>query len=304
METSIVSKGASSSKPRVKMNITPWLFIGPHLVLFIIFFMIPAIFGIYVSFTNWNLINTPQFVGLDNYMEILTNSESTFNTQFFTGLTNTFKFALFTVPFCIIMPLLFASALNMKPKGMKFFQAFFYLPSLFSISAVIIIWATLFNRTFGPINRILNLNVNWTGTQPWAWIALVIVTVWWTIGANMVIYQAALNGVPKDYYEAASLDGAGSVKKFLLITLPSIKNQILYTLVMTTIAQLNVFGQPLMLTSGGPNSSTAVLLMFIQQNAFGAGPSIAGMSSAMAVMLGLCIMVVSMIQFKFLKNND
>jgi len=287
-----------------RMSLIPYLFIGPHLLLFIIFFLIPAVFGIYISFTNWNLINTPEFVGLANYSEILFKVDSTFYRQLHTGLQNTFKFALFTVPLCIVFPLLFASALNQKPKGMKLFQAFFYLPTLFSISAVVIIWSVMFSRAFGPINQLFSLDVNWTGSQPYAWMALVIITVWWTIGGNMIIYQAALNSVPKDHYEAASLDGAGSIKKFFYITLPGIKSQILYTLVMTTIAQLNVFGQPMMLTSGGPNSSTAVLLMFIRENAFGSGQSIAGISSAMAVILGLCIMVVSVIQFRLLRNQD
>jgi len=286
------------------LNLTPYLFIGPHLVLFLMFFLVPAIFGIYISFTNWNLVNAPTFVGFDNFREILLNTESTFHNQFFTGLGNTFKFALFTVPFLIIIPLMYAIALNTKIRGMKLFQSIFYLPSLFSISAVIIIWATMFNRTFGPINQIFRMDVNWVGAQPYAWIALIIVTVWWTIGTNMIIYQAALNGVPKDYYEAASLDGANKIHLFRYITLPGIKSQILYTLVITTIAQLNVFGQPLMLTSGGPNQSTAVLLMFIQGNAFGSGPSIAGIASAQAIMLGLCIMAVSVLQFRLMKNNN
>ena len=119
----------------------------------------------------------------------------------------------------------------------------------------------------------------------------------------MIIYQAALNGISKDFYEAADIDGATTLQKFFKITLPAIRGQILYTVVMTTIAQFNVYGQPLMLTGGGPNNSTRVLLMYIQQNAFGSGQSIAGMASAMAVILGLCIMVVSAIQFKFLRKE-
>lgn len=174
---------------------------------------------------------------------------------------------------------------------------------MFAISAVIIIWGLMFNVTYGPINNIFNLETVWTGTQPYAWIALVAVTVWWTIGGNMIIYQAALNGIPKDYYEAADIDGASPFQKFMKITLPSIRGQILYTVVITTIAQFNVYGQPLMLTGGGPTDSTRVLLMDIQQNAFGSGQSIAGISSAMAVILGLCIMVVASLQFFFLREK-
>ncbi|MBC2179136.1 sugar ABC transporter permease [Listeria booriae] len=283
---------------------TPWLFAGPHLIIFLIFFLVPVVYGIYISFTDWDLVGTPDFVGFDNYREILFQKDSTFYEQLHNGLRNTFIFVVLTVPFCIIVPLLLASALNAKPKLNKLFQSLFYLPSLFAISAVIIIWGLMFNVSFGPINQFLGTTVNWVGTQPYAWLTLVIVTVWWCIGGNMIIYQAALNGISKDFYEAADIDGATSMQKFFRITLPSIRAQLLYTVVMTTIAQFNVYGQPLMLTKGGPSGSTSVLLMYIQQNAFGTGQSIAGVASAMAVILGLCIMAVSAVQFFFLRNKN
>ena len=284
-------------------KISPYLFIAPHLIIFCIFFLIPAVFGIFISFTNWNIVGTPTFVGLDNFRELLFSAESTFSIQFQRGMRNTIMFAIFSVPFCVIFPLLFASALNTKPVGTSFFQAIFYMPSLFAITAVILIWEHLFSRTHGPINNILGIDVFWAGTQPWAWMAIVIVTIWWTIGANLLIYRAAISGVPGEYYEAASIDGASAFQKFFYITLPSIKNQILYTVILTTIAQLNIFGQPLMLTGGGPNFSTDMLLMVIARNAFGAGPSIAGISSAMAVMLGLVIMTISIVQYKLLQKD-
>lgn len=290
---------ASNSKKYI-----PWLFLGPHLLIFIIFFLIPVFFGLYISFTNWDLFSTPEFVGFDNYKELFFQTDSIFYEQLRIGLKNTFLFVLFTVPFCITVPLLLASGLNTKPKLSKLFQSIFYMPSLFAISAVVIIWTLIFNVNYGPVNQIFQTELPWLGTQPYAWIALVVVTVWWTIGGNMVIYQAALNGIPRDFYEAADIDGASSTQKFLKITLPSIRGQILYTVVMTTIAQFNVYGQPLMLTGGGPNNSTRVLLMYIQQNAFGSGQSIAGIASAMAVVLGICIMLVSAIQFKYLRKKD
>lgn len=282
----------------------PWLFLTPHLLIFGLFFLIPVFFGLYISFTNWDLFSTPTFVGLDNYKELFFQSDSIFYEQLRIGLKNTFLFVLFSVPFCIAVPLLLAAGLNSKPKFGKLFQSIFYMPSLFAISAVVIIWTLIFNVNYGPINQIFQMDTPWLGTQPYAWIALVVVTVWWTIGGNMVIYQAALNGISQDFYEAADIDGATSIQKFFKITLPSIRGQILYTVVMTTIAQFNVYGQPLMLTGGGPNNSTRVLLMYIQQNAFGSGQSIAGIASAMAVILGICIMAVSVIQFKFLKKKD
>lgn len=274
------------------------------MLIFIIFFLIPSVFGVYISFTKWDLFSSPEFVGLENYKTILFDAESSFSAQFYNGLENTFIFVLLTVPFCIIVPLLISLALSARPRLNKMFQSLFYLPSLFAISAVMIIWQFLFSVTYGPLANYLNITTNMLDNQPNAWIALVLVTVWWTIGGNMVIYLAALNGVPKDLMEAADLDGAGAFKKFIKVTLPSIKYQILFTLVMTTIAQFNVYGQPLMLTGGGPSDSTHVLLMYIQQNAFGSGMSIAGISSAMAVLLGVCIMVVSAVQFYLLRDRD
>ncbi|MGG4469560.1 sugar ABC transporter permease [Paenibacillus alvei] len=305
METVPATKQVKQVKNKrsKKVSVTPWIFLTPHLLIFAVFFLIPVFFGIYISFTEWDLISSPTFIGLDNYKEILLQSDSIFYEQLHTGLKNTFLFVLFVVPFCILVPLCLAAALNTKPALWKFFQSLFYLPSLFAISAVVIIWTLMFNVTYGPINNILNLETVWTGTQPYAWIALVILTVWWSIGGNMIIYQAALNGIAKDLYEAADIDGASPFQKFIKITLPSIRGQILYTVVITTIAHFNVYGQPLMLTGGGPTDSTRVLLMDIQQNAFGSGQSIAGISSAMAVILGVCIMVVAFLQFFFLRER-
>lgn len=302
VEANVVDKYVS--KNNIKRKISSYLFIAPHLIFFLIFFLIPSVFGIYISFTEWNLLGSPTWVGLDNYRTILFNEGSTFYTQFYNGISNTFLFVLLAVPACIIVPLLLAAALHTKPKLHKLFQSLFYLPSLFAISAVTLIWGIIFSPAYGPINKVFNLDILWTSSQPYAWIVIVVVTVWWTIGGNMIIYQAALNGIPEAYYEAADIDGATSMQKFFKITLPSIRGQLLYTIVMTTIAQFNIYGQPLMLTGGGPTNSTRVLLMNIQQNAFGAGPSIAGISSAMAVLLGLCIMTVAVIQFIILTKDE
>jgi len=299
-----MKKATNKKTNKWKKNKTQYLFIAPHLILFIIFFLIPSIFGILVSFTDWDLFGTPTWVGLQNYQTILFNDQSTFNTQFYNGLTNTFKFVLFAVPFCIIVPLSLAVALNAKPKFHKLFQSLFYLPTLFAISAVTLIWGIIFSPAYGPINEVLNLDILWTSSQPYAWFVIVIVTIWWTIGGNMIIYQAALNGVPKALYEAADIDGATNTQKFFNITLPSIRGQLLYTIVTTTIAQFNIYGQPLMLTGGGPRNSTRVLLMDIQQLAFGSGPSIAGIASAMAILLGLCIMIVTIVQFVILQRDN
>lgn len=288
----------------MKKKLLPVLFIGPHAILFILFFLIPAIFGIYVAFTEWDLYSTPIFVGLQNFKTILFDQASIYHDQFFNGAKNTLLFVLFCVPFSIIVPLMLAVALSAKPKGYKIFQSLLYLPTLFAISAVMIIWGFQLSLSYGPFAEWFGLDINLTGTQPWAWIALVVVTVWWSAGGNMIIYVAALNNIPLDQLEAASLDGANSVTRFFKIVLPNMKYQLLFTTVMTTIAQFNIYGQPLMLTGGGPNNSTRVLMMYIQNNAFGSGVSVAGMASAMAVLLGIIIMIFSALQFFLFRKTE
>lgn len=290
-------------KKKVKKWI-PYLYIAPHGLLFIVFFLIPAIFGIYISFTKWDLFGSPEFVGLQNYKTILFDNNSTFYLQLRTGLANTFRFVLYSVPFAILVPLLLAVAIKAKPFGSKLFQAILYLPSLFSISSVVLAWQFMFHRRLGPINNIFGWNITWLGEQPYAWIALVVVTIWWYIGGNMIIYLAALAGIDQNLYEAARVDGANGWKQFFHITLPGMMRPLTYTIVLTTIAQFNIYGQPFMLTAGGPRDSTRVLLMYIRENAFGSGSSIAGISSAMAVILGLCIMAVSLVQLRILKVEE
>lgn len=280
----------------------PVLFVGPHLLLFLIFVFLPMIYGLVISFTEWDLIGDPEWVGIENYREILFNKNSTFYAQFHNGLINTILFVVMNVPFSIILPLVLAVALNTKPIGQKIFQSIFYIPTLFSISAVAIIWSQLLNKRIG-IPNLFGIETALLSNQPYAWMSIIIFSIWWGIGINMIIYQAAIAAVSKDLYESAEIDGAGSFRKFLSITLPSIKFPLLYTMVMTTIGSFNVYGQPLMLTNGGPNGSTTVLIMDIRQLAFGSGQAIAGIASAMAVILGLFILVVSAIQFIIMTKN-
>lgn len=282
----------------------PYLFVGPHLILFFVFILLPTIYGIYASFTQWNMINQPSWIGFSNYKTILLDSDSTFYFQFWRGLRNTLLFVLFSVPLLIVLPLLIAVALEHKKVKLKgFIQAVIYIPGLISISAAALIWALLFNKQLGITQSVLGSDVAWPTHQPYAWIIILVMTVWGGVGGNMIIYRASINGVAQDLYEAAGMDGAGPVRRFVSITLPSIRFPLIYTFVMTTGASFNVFGQPLMMTDGGPQQSTHVLMMYIRQLAFGNGESIAGMASAMAVLLGVVILVISALQYYVMNRN-
>ncbi|WP_334074250.1 carbohydrate ABC transporter permease [Paenibacillus sp. A14] len=287
-----------------KRSFTPYFFVGPHLILFIVFILVPTIYGIYASFTKWNLLGDPIWVGFENYKTILFDTTSTFNTQFMNGMKNTLIFVGLSVPILIVIPLLVAVALEHKKVKMKgLMQSILYIPGLISISAAALIWLLIFNKQLGITGNVFGSQIPWPANQPYAWIIIIVITVWGGVGGNMIIYRASINGVAKDLYEAAEIDGAGSIRKFTSITLPSIRFPLIYTFVMTTGGAFNVFGQPLMMTKGGPQQSTHVLMMYIRQLAFGHGESIAGMASAMAVLLGLVILIISAMQYYVMNRN-
>lgn len=272
-------------------------FMGPHLALFAVFGLFPALFGVYVAFTQWNLVGDPEFVGLDNF-RVLFDTDHAFHRIFVNGLWNTLLFVLIGVPLLVIVPLFLAVLLSRGDlRGANIFQGIFFVPGLIAISAGAIAWNLVFDREFGPISHYLNTDISFTTEQPWAWMTIFVLTVWAGIGGNLIIYRSAISAVPQELYEVASIDGAGSVRSFFNVTLPSIRLPLLYTTVMTTTVSFNVFAQPLMLTQGGPADSTTVLMMEVRDLAFGEGPAIAGVASAMAVLLGLVLMTISAIQF-------
>ena len=293
-----------------RIDIVPYLFIAPQLILFTIFFLIPAATGIVAAFSKWNIYTDawPTFNGLDNFVQILFDSSTSYYEKFRIGMGNTIWFVIISVPFCIIVPLFMAVVLSLEPKGHKFFQSLFYLPNILSISTVILIWFYVFNRGDGMMNNVLTqflgreININWLGEQPYAWTAIVVITVWWCLGGNLVIYLAAINGVSKDILEAADIDGANVFTKFMKITIPAIRPQLSYTIVLTTISQFNIYGQSLMLTAGGPNSSTHTMMMYIREMAFGSS-SVAGIAASMALLIGVVMIFTSTVLNKVTEDR-
>lgn len=285
---------------RLKRELEPYAYIAPHLLLFAVFFLVPAVYGIYAAFTKWDLYNDPVFTGLSNLKTILFDGSNTYYRSLRNGLGNTFQFVLYTVPLCIVVPLSLALALRRAGRGGKFFQSIYYLPSLMSASTVMLAWQYFFKATYGMMNNFFLSRADWFA-PPYSWIMLVVVTVWWCNGATMVIYQSALASIPRDYYEAASIDGASGVKQFIHITLPSMKYPMTYTFVTTVVAQFNVYAQPDMLTKYEHGGANAVLLMYIKDTAFGQG--VAGIASAMALVLGVIILAVTALQIRVMRGN-
>lgn len=276
-----------------------YLFILPHMILFLVFFLIPLIYGIYVSFCKWDFVSEPVFVGLSNYKSFLFDKENYYYAKFWPALRNSILYVVYSVPILVIGPLIIAAGICQARRSVRsVLQSLFYFPYLLSVATVMITWRWLLDRSMGVINQLLGANIGWTTDEPWFWIAIVVLSAWWGLGGNLVIFIAGISSIPKDMYDAAAIDGAGRIKSFFYITLPGLKNQLLYAVVMTTIASFNIYGQPVMLATATnlPNDKN-VLMALVQTTAWGS-VSNAGMASAMALMLGLVIFIVSIFQFK------
>ena len=290
------------------------LFLLPLLFTFTCFNLIPSLTGIYAAFTKWTLGDRPIWVGLSNLKAILFDPSTEYYWTFRWGLGNTCLFVLLCVPLRIIVPLLFAFAINTRCRGNKLFQAIYYLPSLLSLSVVMSSWAYMFDTNYGIINALLGLGkFSWTITIPYNWIAIIWISVWWGNGGTMIIYQSALAGIPQEIIESSEIDGANTMQRFFHITLPSIRYPLSYTLATTLIAEFNVWGQPMMFNNGGiivetvngfTRKSNMMLMQYIKDLGFGNYGANPGVASAMSLALGLIIVLVSMVQIRLMRENS
>ncbi|UFT98657.1 sugar ABC transporter permease [Radiobacillus kanasensis] len=281
---------------------TSFLFVLPYLLLFIGFMLIPLVYGIYISFHDYNLLSKEHpFIGFANYVEIFT-PDSALSTMFLEGLWKTFQFVLYSVPLLVIIGLALALLLNALPKKIRgLFRTIYFIPYAISVSVISIIFLWILDTNSGFLNIFLmklgmDQPIAWLTEQPFAWVSIVAATIWWTIGFNMIIFINALNEVPEEYYEAAAIDGASAWSKFVHITLPTIRPIMLFVVITSTIASFNVYGQPYLMTRGGPGDSTEVLLIEIVEQAFTQREL--GSASAMAILMALLMMIISVIQFK------
>lgn len=279
-----------------KSKITPYLFILPHFIFFLVFVCYPFVFSFVSSFFSFDNISNFEFVGIDNYSKIFTPG-TVFNKDFVDGLLHTLLFTVVMIPLLIIVPLLVAFLLfNIKNTRIRgIFQIILYASSILSVSTVVWIWIMMFDTSKGLINNLFNLQTAWRSDQPTAWIAIFILTLWSGIGGNMILFLSAISGISKSQFEAANLDGANTWHKFWRIIVPSLKFPITYAAVTGIIGGFNVYGQPLLF--GGPSGTYETVMMNIQEYAFGSTP-IKGIASAMAIVLGLIIIAVSIFQFK------
>ena len=281
---------------------TPYVFLAPYLVLFTIFVLIPAIFGLWMSLHNWDYLMPKQpWVGLQNYINLFTPGSPT-AAFFWQSMKATGIFTLFSVPLLVIIPLLVALILNQSFRGRNFFRAMYFAPYVLGVAVVGILWRYLLQPGFGLIDYYLGTDVAWTTAMPWAWIALVGMTVWWTLGFNAIIYLAGLQDIDPVLYDAAKVDGATRWQRFLNVTLPGLRPVLLFIITVTILASANMFGQAYLITQGGPNNETRTAIMYIAQE--GLQNFRMGSAAAMSYILALFLVVISILNFKFLSQKE
>ena len=291
------------TKGKLTDNLTSYLFVAPYLVFFIIFALVPLVLCIYLSFCQWDGASEIEWIGLQNY-KLLFGALGTgqIAKEFWKSALNTLLFVAVQMPVLMILPLLIALLINRCSRTGKFFMSAFYFPSILSVATVCIIWYFMFDTNAGILNNFFKTNIPWITKQPYAWISIFILSSWWGIGGNMVLYLAGLSNVSKECLEAAALDGAGVWASFIHITLPGLKNTLVYVLTMTTLSCFNVFGQPNILTAGGPDSSTTVAMMNIYNTAFGGGKF--GRACAMSILMALIMVAFTISSYKLQTEKD
>ncbi|OZU88270.1 sugar ABC transporter permease [Virgibacillus indicus] len=276
-------------------KIAPYIFIAPNIIVFMVFMIIPILFTFYIGMTEWSILGTPEFTGLNNYERMFSDP------VFWRSLVNTFYYTAGTVPFSVFLGLLGAVLLNQKKIPFRpFFRAVFFAPVVVSMVAAGLIWTWIFNPNYGLANIIYSYfnveSVNWLSTPELAMPALILTTLWLRIGYSLVIYLAGLQAVPGELYEAAEIDGANTWQKFWKITIPMVKPTTTFVAIMEVIHGFMVFDLIYVMTNGGPGFSTTVIVQYIYQKAFTEGEM--GYASTLATAFFFIILLLTLIQLR------
>lgn len=275
-------------------NYAAWIFILPAILGTFIFIIIPMICSFGLSFTKWDLLNSVEFVGLQNYVQLFQSD------LFYKILSNTVVFALATSILGVIIPLILASILNSKIRGSEFYKTAYFLPFITPMVVVGIVWAWIFDPNIGLLNQVLQIHINWLYDSKYAMQALIIVSVWKLIGYNMIIFLSSMSGISQSMFEAAKIDGANAFQTFKNVTIPLLSPTIFFVVIITAISSFQVFDLIYLMTQGGPFDSTNVLVYAIYKNAFEYFH--VGKASAIAYVLFVIILVLTLIQWNFRKK--
>jgi multiple sugar transport system permease protein len=286
-----------------------WLgygFVAPYLLLFSTFLLLPLGYGLWLSFTNYELVSPeavahkpPEFAGLANYREAMRDP------YFWQGLGATAKFVVMASPLTVLIALVLALGIStVDDRRQHAYRLAFFVPTMITISVAGLVWRWLYSTEFGLFNSILanwSIKVPWLTDADWAMRSIVLMTLWWTIGGPVVILLAGIRQIPDVYYEAAAIDGATGWRSLISITLPMLKPVLLFVIVINIIGAFQVFGQTYIITSGGPARATHVLVQYIYTTAF--QNYRLGYGAAMSWLLFVVIATFSIIQFRLMREK-
>ncbi|MGD6967836.1 carbohydrate ABC transporter permease [Rossellomorea vietnamensis] len=291
---------------KMKTKLTPMFFIGPAVLLLMLFAFLPIIIAFSISFTDMNLAGLAnwsniEFIGLENFINLFGDK------VFLQSIGNTFIYVIIGVPLAVGSSFIIAFFLNLIGSWLaSTFRVIYYMPSITNIVAVAVVWGFLYNQEYGLFNFILNsLNL---ASVPWledpfiAKLSLILLAVWKSNGVSMLIFLAALQSIPRTYYEAADIDGANRWQKLIYITLPSMSFATFFVTVTTLIGWLQFFEEPFVMTEGGPLNGTNSIALFIYQEGF--QYSEFGYGAAASFVLFVIVIAATLVQFKFRKSDQ
>ena len=260
----------------------------------------PVFYNLYLSFTRYELFEPPRFVGMKNYNYVFSNSVTR------QSIINTLLFTIEAVPVGTALALVIAKLLDQSIRGRVFLRTLYYLPVVSSVVVSAMIWRWIYSPQHGLLNYFLGVvgipPQNWLNDPNLALISLVIVTIWGSIGSNMVIFLAGLQDIPRDVIEAARVDGANSVQNFLFITVPLMRPVILFVVVTFTIGIFRNFGLIFMLTQGGPFNRTNTMVWEVYQNVF--GYLRLGRGAAISMVMLVIVLILTLISFRVLRERQ
>lgn len=285
---------------------TPYLFLLPYGILFIGFIALPAAYGLWISLHDYDYLLPHQpWTGLRNYTTLFT-AGSRDSGAFWQSMKATGIFTVLSVPFLVVLPLGIALILNRAFPGRIFFRAVFFAPYVLGVAVVGVLFRFVLDPNIGLVNDYLHKigisqNVPWVTQLPWAWISLVAMTVWWTLGFNAIIYLAGLQDISPELYEAATVDGAGPWAKFRNVTLPGLRPVLLFILTLTILASANMFGQSFLVTKGAPANETRTAIMYISQ--VGLAQYRQGAAAAMSYIMAIILVGISVLNFRLFRQH-
>ena len=278
---------------RRQETIAFWICVSPWVIGFLVFTFGPMVFSFYYSLTEWDLFNDPVFIGFDNYIEAFQDD------IFILAVTNTFKYALVSVPLSLVLSLVMAYILTLPIKGTTVFRTIFYLPALVPIVASTMVF-TLLLAPNGFINQLFGFfgiqGPEWLLDTEYVLYSFVFIAIW-AVGSTMVLLLSAIKGISQELFEAAMIDGAKRFTVFTKITIPMISPVIFFNLIMSVIGSLQTFSQVYIMTGGGPSNSSMMIVPYLYKQAFNYFDM--GYASSLAWILFVIIMVLTAIVFKF-----